>query len=35
VQTVTGVRGNFTLTIKGVSGSLTHTTTATLNVTKH
>ena len=35
VQTVGGVRGNFTLTIQGVSGSLTHTTTATLNVTKH
>src|SRR5216683_745751 len=35
VQTVGGVRGNFTLTITGVSGSLKHTTTATLTVTKH
>ena len=34
VQTVAGVRGNFTLTIQGVSGSLTHTTAATLTVTK-
>jgi len=32
---VTGVRGTFTLTITGVSGSLQHTTTATLTVTKH
>jgi serine protease AprX len=35
VQTVGGVRGNFTLNITGVSGSLVHTTTATLTVTKH
>jgi hypothetical protein len=35
VQTAGGVRGNFTLIIQGMSGSLTHTTTATLNVTKH
>jgi hypothetical protein len=34
VQTVKGVRGTFTLTITGVSGSLSHTTTATLTVTK-
>jgi hypothetical protein len=34
VQTVVGVRGTFTLTITGVSGSLSHTTTATLTVTK-
>jgi hypothetical protein len=37
VQTVTGARNtaNFTLTIQGVSGSLTHTKTVTLTVTKH
>jgi hypothetical protein len=35
VQTVGGVRGTFTLTITGVSGSLSHTTTALLTVTKH
>jgi hypothetical protein len=35
VQTVGGVRGTFTLTITGVNGSLRHTTTATLTVTKH
>ena len=35
VQTVGGVRGNFTLTITGVNGSLTRMTTATLTVTKH
>ena len=35
VQTVGGVRGNFTLAIKGVSGALQHTSNATLTVTKH
>jgi hypothetical protein len=35
VQTVGGVRGAFTLTITGVSLSLSHKATATLTVTKH
>ena len=34
VQTVTGVRGTFTLTVTGVNGSLSHTATAMLTVTK-
>jgi hypothetical protein len=35
VQTGTGVKGTFTLTIAGVSGSLRHTAIAQLTVTKH
>ena len=34
IQTVTGVRGTFTLTVTGVSNSLSHTATGTLTVTK-
>lgn len=34
VKTVSGHRGTYTMTIKGVSGSLSHTTTANLRVTR-
>ena len=34
IQTVSGVRGTFSLTVTGVGGSLTHSTTATLIITK-
>ena len=35
VQTASGVRGTFTITITGTNGSLTHTTTVKLTTNKH